>query len=76
MKFPVYVIKRKKMKKKTILQGEHDRKYKWLGDINMANVVLTNFGGLGDPIVLTFGITKLENSATGKNVKCTEMLSE
>lgn len=42
----------------------------------MANVILTNFRGLADPTVLTFGITKLGNSATGKNVKCTKMLSE
>lgn len=42
----------------------------------MANVVLTNFEGLGDPTVLTFGITKLRNAATGKNVKRTKMVSE
>lgn len=42
----------------------------------MANVVLTNFEGLGDPTVLTFGITKLGKAATGKNVKCTKILSE
>lgn len=42
----------------------------------MASLVLTNFEGLGDPTVLAFGITKLGNAATGKNVKCTKMLSE